>query len=412
MSERVLEYCRERHLLEGLRGLRVGFSGGADSTALLLILASSGLEIEAVHLHHGLRGEAADADQAWCERFCRARGVAFVSARLEVPCRRQAGESLEAAGRRLRLAYWQATTPAGSAVALGHHHDDCLEDLLLRLARGAHSGGLTAMRPRVEIGGVRLVRPLLEVRRAAIEEFLRARGIADWRCDHSNADTRLRRNAVRHEWLPALRATVGHDDGLGRSLEALRDDADCLASLAGSALRAVGSPAALRHLHPALLPRVLRLWLQQQTGQDWVVSRDTLLRLRQEVAAFDGRPRQITLGRGRLLQLDGGGLRLIPAASAVLPRRWEWGRDPMLELSEVGLRLEAAVVPGAVVAASAGEARRRPLRSGRWPTSWRSAPGSQAIGWCLSAGRRRRSCRTSSGRRGCRAGGAGAVRWW
>jgi len=344
LPERVAGFCREHGLLAGLRRVRVGFSGGADSTALLLVLRGLAQPLEAVHLHHGLRAAGADADALWCAQFCRERGIPFTAARLDVPGRRRPGESTEEAGRRLRLEYWRETTPAGEAVALAHHLDDCLEDLLLRLARGAHSGGLTAMRPLAEVCGVRILRPLLGERRADIERFLVAQGVTDWRRDPTNADTALRRNAVRHEWLPLIRAAVGHDQGLCRSLEALRDDADCLAGMARQALDAVTCPADLQRLHPALLPRVLRLWLSRETGQDWVVPRDTLLRLRQELHRFAGRPRRISAGRNRLLQLDAAGLHLLPVPVRLAARRWSWRQSPSLELPEVGAGLCAGVV--------------------------------------------------------------------
>ena len=63
----------------------VGFSGGADSTALLMLLSQAGLEVTAVHFQHGIRGAAAEADAAWCEQFCRARNIRFLRENLAVP---------------------------------------------------------------------------------------------------------------------------------------------------------------------------------------------------------------------------------------------------------------------------------------------------------------------------------------
>jgi len=342
-AQRVAEFVREHGLLAGVRRLRVGFSGGADSTALLVLLRGLHPAIEAVHLHHGLRGPDADADARWCEEFCAVRGVPFASARLDVPGHRRAGESTEEAARRLRLEHWAATTPAGDAVALGHHLDDCLEDLLLRLTRGANTGGLTALRPFAEICGVRIVRPLLCLRRAHIEQFLAEQGIRDWRCDASNADPVHRRNAVRHQWLPLLRHTVGHDLGLVRSLEALREDADCLSELALGHLDAVHDLVALRRLHPALLPRVLRGWLRQETGRDWVVPRQAVLRLRHELGRPFRCPRRVPLGQDRYAELSPDGLRLLGDWPAVEPRRWDWRRCPRLELPEVRVALTAHI---------------------------------------------------------------------
>src|SRR5690606_29105961 len=125
--------------LAGCR-LLVGFSGGADSTALLLgLLAAGAQDVLAVHGHHGLRGADADADAAWCRSFCAQRGIALRVEYLDVPGQRQSGESTEETGRRLRLALWQRLAAgACAAVFLGHHGDDVMEELVLRLARGAN----------------------------------------------------------------------------------------------------------------------------------------------------------------------------------------------------------------------------------------------------------------------------------
>ena len=353
LSERVARFARIQCGMSMEQSIRVGFSGGADSTALLLLLAETFPRIEAVHLHHGLRGDAADADAAWCEAFCRRRGIPFTRFRLDVRDHRRHGESLEAASRRLRLDYWRATTPAGTVVALGHHADDCLEDLLLRLARGAGSGGLTAMRPRRDLAGVCFVRPLLDERRESLEDFLRARGIRDWRQDESNQDVRFRRNAVRHRWLPLIRETVGHDEGLRRSLEALRDDADCLQAMALASLDAVTDIDRLRTLPAALLTRVLRLWLAEQLGRDLVPPRAAILRLRQSLETFAEKPIVIPIHGTTSVRLDAAGLHLAVPPVFLRERTWSWRRTPILELSETGHCLRAD--PPTVVATDPAE---------------------------------------------------------
>lgn len=346
--DRVAEFALAHGLLAGVRRVRVGFSGGADSTALLLLVRGLHADVEAVHLHHGLRGPAADGDALWCERFCAERDIRFTCARIDVPRHRRRGESLEEAARRRRLEYWAATTDPADAVALGHHLDDCLEDMLLRLARGANSGGLTALRPLATLEGVRVLRPLLCLRRAEIEEFLDAQGVQDWRRDATNDEIALRRNAVRHQWLPLLRQTVGHDRGLVRSLEALREDADCLAALAREHAGAVRDLDALRRLHPALLPRVLRLWLREETGRDVVLPREALLRLRRELGRTGaGGARRVPVGQGRWLALGPGGLRLVSAAPRLTERTWVWAESPRLEVPEVGAVLTAETLRAA-----------------------------------------------------------------
>ncbi|NMA47310.1 MAG: tRNA lysidine(34) synthetase TilS, partial [Lentisphaerae bacterium] len=256
-----------RYDLSGCR-LLVGFSGGADSTALLLALLAAGVDgLLAVHCHHGLRGAAADADAAWCRAFCEQRGIAFHLEHLDVPGQQRRGESTEEAGRRLRLALWQRLAAAEPTVVfLGHHGDDVLEELLMRLARGANSSGLTGLREERQLCGVRLLRPLLSCRRAEIESWLLAQGVADWRTDRSNSDCAYRRNAVRHDLVPRFRAIFGEDRGLQQAARVLRMDADYLEMAAADAYGQLRDLRDWQALHPALLQRVLRLWLDEHVG--------------------------------------------------------------------------------------------------------------------------------------------------
>lgn len=336
----------EQRLLAGVRQLWVGFSGGADSTALLLLLPAlaPGLPLTAVHFHHGLRGAAADADAAWCAAFCRRRGIPFRLERLNVPQHRRPGESLEMAARRRRLAFWTTRLPAGTAAVLGHHADDALEELLLRLARGANSSGLCGLRGRRRLGGALLLRPLLATRRAELEAWLRRQGVTDWRQDHTNADTAIRRNAVRHRLLPLWRELFGGDGGLALSLDNLRADAACLDALA--ARRRPRTRAAWAALTPALLARVFRRWLERAAGGELPPPAAAVRRLQAALAATDARPRRVPLGNGLSVAVETAGLRLLPAAHRQPPpplktRRWQWRIHPVLELPEAGLVLRA-----------------------------------------------------------------------
>ena len=86
-QEQVRAFAAAHGLFSSVERLRIGFSGGPDSTALTLVLAAVFPRLEAVHLHHGLRGAAADGDAEWCARFCRERGIPFSTAALDVPGR-------------------------------------------------------------------------------------------------------------------------------------------------------------------------------------------------------------------------------------------------------------------------------------------------------------------------------------
>lgn len=339
IHERVRRFASTQDLFRDVGEILVGFSGGGDSTALVLILRELFHPIRAVHLNHGLRAEAA-ADAAWCDAFCRERGIPFACHTLNVYERQRPGENLEAAARRCRLTVWRDLAGPDTAVALGHQADDALETLLLRLTRGANVSGLTGLRARRTVHGVLLLRPLLCAQRQELRVYLEQQGVS-WRCDATNADTARRRNAIRHTWLPMLCA-AGAEAGLRSSLDALQDDAAFLEEAAAAALAATVRNGAWADLHPALLPRVLRLWLRRELGRDIVPGNAAVRRLRHELRRAPAHPVAIPLGKDTVLELTSGSLRLLGAATALAPRCWHWRRQPRLELPESGAVLEIA----------------------------------------------------------------------
>ncbi|WP_051257689.1 tRNA lysidine(34) synthetase TilS [Desulfovibrio cuneatus] len=185
----------------------VGFSGGADSLALLTCLHAlaphKGCRVSAAHLNHSLR-EAAGAEEAWCKATCHAAGIAFYSHTANVPATMQAnGMGMEEAARAARYDFYHSSIQASGAtfVALGHHLNDLAEDMLMRLVRGAGWPGLSGM---AGICATRqLVRPLLHTPRASIETFLHTLKISAL-MDASNNDTAFTRNRIRHTLLPLV----------------------------------------------------------------------------------------------------------------------------------------------------------------------------------------------------------------
>src|SRR5215831_4892350 len=169
--------------------LLVAVSGGADSAALLVALASLarefGLALHAAHLNHGLRGADADADLQHVRGLCERFDIPLAAARWDCAARmRRRGLSGEAGLRTLRREFLlRCMRNAGAvAIATAHTADDQLETLLMRLARGAGLTGMAGMRAR---HGVWL-KPLLHATRADVERDLRRHGLA-WREDASNA---------------------------------------------------------------------------------------------------------------------------------------------------------------------------------------------------------------------------------
>jgi tRNA(Ile)-lysidine synthase len=217
LQVKLLQFIRRHELLAGGERAVVGLSGGADSVALVLLLtelARSGaldVRLRLAHLNHGLRGAESDQDEAFCRAFAAERGLALAVERADVASAASLHHrSVEAEARRMRYEFLGrvAEQVGAGAVATGHHADDVAESVLLRLLRGASVLGLGAMAPQrrlsAERPGIRLVRPLLALRRQELVDYLGRCG-QPHRTDSSNTDLAYLRNRVRHELIPALR---------------------------------------------------------------------------------------------------------------------------------------------------------------------------------------------------------------
>ena len=295
--------------------LAVGFSGGADSTALLVACAERWPgQVRAVHVHHGLQA-AADAFEQHCGTLCERLGVPLEV--LRVDASHALGDSPEDAARRARYEAFSALAQARRAggaiksVALGHHADDQAETLLLALSRGAGLPGLSAMPRQAERGGVTLHRPLLAVPAADIRAWLTARDLP-WIDDPTNADTRFTRNRIRTDVLPALeRAFPQFRTTFARSAAHAAQAQALLAEVAAQDLVAVGEPpriAALRALSRARQANVLRHWLVREQGA--APSAAQLDALLDQLAACTTRGHDIHLKAGRgAVRREGDALR-------------------------------------------------------------------------------------------------------
>lgn len=188
-------------------GIVVGFSGGADSSALLQTLVCLSqrcrLRIVAAHLDHGLRAESAD-DAAFVAQRCTELGVPLAIQRIdvaEIAHRNRMG--LEEAGRHERYALYERVRVAHGAdlICTAHQLNDLAEDVLMRLMRGAVWPGLGGM--RAFDSRRRLLRPLLLTPKAKLVRFLTDLG-RPWVEDASNQELNATRNRIRHGFLPEL----------------------------------------------------------------------------------------------------------------------------------------------------------------------------------------------------------------
>jgi tRNA(Ile)-lysidine synthase len=196
-SDRLLLGLRRSGLLSTDGRVLVAVSGGADSSALLVAACEEGFDVVAAHYDHALR-EGSDLVADHVAKLCARLDVPLVAERRRTPMPRG---SIQAAARALRydfLARARAQTVAGT-VALGHTADDVVEGVVMHLMRGCGLAGLRGMPSRRGV----FVRPLLDVWRSDVLEFLNRRGIGAVD-DPANMETRFERVHVRRDILPAL----------------------------------------------------------------------------------------------------------------------------------------------------------------------------------------------------------------
>ena len=177
-----------------------GVSGGLDSMCLLHLLTTwgkkQGIHVTAAHFHHGLRGETADRDQAFVERYCHEHHIPFVTVRGDTKALvEQRGLSVEEAARLLRYDFLQdqAKRCHTAYVLTAHHADDNAETILLQLLRGTGGRGMCGIAPQRE----NLLRPFLQITRAQLETYANDHAIPFVE-DETNREDDFSRNRIRH----------------------------------------------------------------------------------------------------------------------------------------------------------------------------------------------------------------------
>ncbi|RGE45163.1 tRNA lysidine(34) synthetase TilS [Comamonas testosteroni] len=255
--------------------LVVAFSGGADSTALLLAChARWPGQVRAIHVHHGLQA-AADGFQAHCEQLCAQHSIALKVCRIDA--RHAPGQSPEDAARQGRYeALIQAAAqdwfsaeaqlqPPVRSIALAQHADDQVETLLLALSRGAGVAGLAAMPSHWQRAGLDWFRPLLSVPGQVLRDWLIERGVS-WVEDPTNTDQGYTRNRIRAQLLPVLEQVFPQfRSTFARSSANCAQASDLLEELASADLQSVGKPPRIKDLQVLTVERqanVLRHWLR------------------------------------------------------------------------------------------------------------------------------------------------------
>lgn len=333
-------FFRETAPLRPGERLVAAFSGGLDSTALLLGLSRLGLDAVAAHLDHGLDEGSAGRAAAAAEAAARL-GAPFLAERRAVPALRKPGESPEAAARRIRYGFLEEVRDRLGArwVATAHHRDDQAETVLLRLLFGSGLAGLSGIRA---VHG-RIVRPLLEVPRAVLREEVEAAGLP-WCEDPANADLAVPRNRVRRLVLPALdvepyqlarladralRATAALDRRLADLLDIRPLDGGVAADR-----------GALLGLPEELLPFALAE-LHRRAGAPYPASRAARAELLRQLGPLEGTRASCDCGGGWRWEAAGGLLMLRRSPGSEKPLRFTYTLEipGELEIPELGVRV-------------------------------------------------------------------------
>ncbi|WP_295385577.1 tRNA lysidine(34) synthetase TilS [uncultured Thiodictyon sp.] len=251
----------------------IAYSGGLDSTALLRAAAAVRERLPgalwAVHIDHGLHPDSARWGEH-CRVTCEDLSIPLLTRRVTAKPGR--GESPEAAARAARYGEFSSLLAPGDLLLTAHHQDDQAETLLLALIRGSGVHGLAAMPVVADLGLGRLVRPLLDYPRAALEQYARTLGLT-WLDDPTNREPAMDRNYLRNLVLPLVRERwPAVSATLARSAAHCAEAADLVDLAAGRELAGLsgGRPGTLSipglvRLEPKLCKAVLRLWLRRRS---------------------------------------------------------------------------------------------------------------------------------------------------
>jgi tRNA(Ile)-lysidine synthase len=310
--ERPLEAARESGLVPAGAPLLVLLSGGGDSVCLLDVALRLGARVSALHVNYGLRA-GADEDERFVRALCERLGAPLVVERVPLS---EPGGNLQERAREARYAL--AERRAEGDYAAAHTASDQAETLLYRLAVSPGSRALHGMAPRRG----RLVRPLLEVTRAEVRDYLRARGL-EWREDPSNADRRFARARVRHDVLSQLRdLSPAAERTIAETARQLREEGELVEGAADDALEELGGGPAislveLRRLPAALRRLVLRRLAERAAGD---AARPLSRREAEEIASLGGHgTKSLDLGGGLRAVAEYGTLRFTRAREAPPP---------------------------------------------------------------------------------------------
>ena len=326
--------CRNKNLL-------LGFSGGADSCALFLILAywrdKIPFKLTAVHFEHGLRGRESLNDAGFCRLTAEKYQIPFLQYSLNVPQNMQKNETMESAARRLRLEKYKEIIRNfdNAEIHLAHHQDDLTENVFLRLFRGANSSGLSGLREYSLLDKMPIRRILLENTRSEIEDFLKLQNFGKYCTDKSNFDCDISRNFLRNNLLKQIKKHFPYAaKGIVQSASACNDDADFIEGYARHEFEKIKNAGQIpdsywQSLHKALMVRVLRMYFSNILHSEYIPDKNLINRFEQSLQNPNSiAPHKIELDNQYFYVRRNGMWQLEPKqTAAIAPLLWHCLKD-------------------------------------------------------------------------------------
>ncbi len=266
MEQKVTETIQQYDMLQKGDTVCIGVSGGKDSVALLHILChlrqTYALNLCAVHIHHGIRGEQADDDERFVKALCETTGVAFRSFHFDVPAlAKSRGISEETCGREVRYEAFESI--GADKIATAHTLSDSVETMLFHLARGTGSKGLCGIPP---VRG-NIIRPLIACTSEEVLTYL-TQNAFPYREDETNRSEAYTRNFIRLSVLPLLKQiNPSFEQTVLQTMSVLTAQNDYFTAMAKDFVRRNGYRVEkIKALPPALQHETVRYIIEKETG--------------------------------------------------------------------------------------------------------------------------------------------------
>ena len=224
MENKIEKAIKQYEMNDIFDGAIIGFSGGADSSAILHYLSKKTKKLLAVHINHMIRGEEALRDEFFCKNMCKKYGVKFLSFRVDIPLlAEERKQGLEETAREERYRIFNKIISQNGdykCIVTAHNANDNAETVIFNLSRGSGSRGIAGIKPVIN----NIVRPLIFCSKEEILEYCKENSIS-YVNDSTNMDTDYTRNYIRHEIIPMLqKINPSFIDSCLRMGELLRDD--------------------------------------------------------------------------------------------------------------------------------------------------------------------------------------------